>query len=298
MDAETRHQLKQNELATALGKLKNVEARKWLQTIGIIVVLIGLVAGYKLWTASREAAIDRSWSELYRIDRDAAATPALDPVAKIRELIAAQPNPDFQVAARLRLAKALNTRAINDAAQHDTLMREAGAALQGAPAAVRPQQRIALDYAMSQVHESLGEFDRAKAIYERIIATEAYRGYPAYDLSRVKLDSLDQINKPLKFTPGSRPVPAGATAPAVGGGPRTLTEAITAGNPALMESAPSQPAETPPPPATPDQPADPAPESEPGAAPPAEGTGETPSAGTPGEPPAEGDPPPAQPGTP
>ncbi|MBK8914165.1 MAG: hypothetical protein IPM64_06110 [Phycisphaerales bacterium] len=292
MDAETRHQLKQNELAAALGKLKNVEARKWLQTIGILVVLIGLVAGYKLWTAGREAAISRSWSELYRIDRDAPATPELDPVAKIRELIAAQPNADFQVAARLRLAKALNTRAVGDPAQHDALMREVAAALQGAPASARPQQRIALDYAMSQIHESLGEFDRAKAIYERIVANDAYRGYPAYDLSRVKLDSLDQISKPVTFIPGSRPVPA--TAPVDTGAPRTITEAILS-NPGSLPPVPQTP---------PQQPSEPPPAGEPEGEAPAAPSGEAPATDAPGQapageaPPAEGETPPAQPGTP
>lgn len=256
MDADTRHELKQNDLASALTKLQLVETKKWLQLIGLVVLGVAIVVGYKVWAGMRESARDRAWSEL-SLTNPEAPKDGEDPLAKLRQLVNDNHDAAFQAAARTKLAAALLVKASKDDAQSDALLREASQTLAGAPrSGVAAGFRASAELLQAQVHESLHEFDKARALYESIAKNPDYAGFPQAQIAPLLSTSLDKIQVEAKFLPGMKPMPTPpTTAPGQTQLPKSLTEALAeAGLPATSQptgAAAPAPAPTPGAPAAP-----------------------------------------------
>lgn len=242
MDADTRQELKKNELADALTKLGGMEAKKWLQIAAIVVVIALVVIGVRAWSGAKQAARDRAWGDLVLADAD--AKEADEVLNRLRGLLDRHDEPAFQAAVRLRLGAALAHQAQKDPGKHDALMREAVGVLSAIPPRVAPGFQAAADFLLAQVHESLLEFDKARELYQRLVANDAYAGYPQRELAQGALASLDQLkSNPVQFTPGDKPAPVPATQAAVPG--QRLSDLLPPQPAAAPAETPAAPTEQP-----------------------------------------------------
>jgi len=298
MDAETRHQLKQNEFAEFLSKAKDFrDPRLW--TWGIVIVAIaGVYFGYRAWSWRSAVANEQHWNAIVSVNtRDlASGDAALD---ELRRVIHAASDPAIQAAARLRLAAALEERAV--ARLDDKLLDQAASELQSAANGVDipVTLRAAAIFKLATIQESRRQFDAARGLYQQLGEGGPFDGSPFVPLAAERLESLDDLRVDIRFSneapPLTLPEPPESAAP---------LEAPAKPSPNL--SSATQPAltTTPPPPAPPaesgaqppaSQPSatDSEPATQPSAAPPDAAAGE--SDAPPGEP---GAPPPSEPDAP
>ena len=78
MDADTRHQLKQNELAEMLSKLADLRDPKFLYTAGALVVIVVAVLAWYGWRYTQRQALEQGWQ---RLAKASTALMADDPAA-------------------------------------------------------------------------------------------------------------------------------------------------------------------------------------------------------------------------
>lgn len=208
MDADTRHQLKQNEFAEALSRLRDfTDARFWYCVI-VIVIVAGGWAGYRLWQGQQAATLESNWSRLLAIRM-------MDPggvgesINQLNALISDNSDPKLVAAARLRLGNALTLQTLMDPMRRESLLREAVevyAAIANAPE-VPDSIAAAATYALGTAHESLREFDEARRTYEALGAEERFAGTPFKELAAQRLETLDEVTAKVVFMAGQAPPP-------------------------------------------------------------------------------------------
>ncbi len=208
MDADTRHQLKQNELAEALGKMRDLTNRETLMWIALIVLVILVYAAYRYRAYAQVSAEAAACQQLRNLTSQV-ADPAMGdaPLAQLRDLIANVAGSPLEGLARLQLGEGLEARAKHDGG--DELFKEAAqqyeavVKLAAAPASVR----AAAAYRLGLVYESLRKFDEARSAYESVKRNPAYAGTPYPDMAAGRLEQLDDFARPVKFLPGVKPLP-------------------------------------------------------------------------------------------
>ncbi len=208
MDAETRHQLKQNEFAEALSKLRDfTDARFWYCVI-VIVIVAGGWAGYRLWQGQQAATLESNWSQLLAIRM-------MDPggvgesINQLNALISDNSDPKLVAAARLRLGNALTLQTLMDPMRRESLLREAVevyAAIANTPE-VPDSIAAAATYALGTAHESLREFDEARRMYAALGAEERFAETPFKEMAAQRLETLDEVTVKVVFMPGQAPPP-------------------------------------------------------------------------------------------
>jgi tetratricopeptide (TPR) repeat protein len=208
MDADTRHQLKQNELAEALGRLRDfADARFWYWFIAIVIILGGYAA-YRLWQRQQNTLLENTWSQLLAIG---ATDPggAAGSIIQLQALINENSDANLVAAARLRLGNALMLQAYEDAAQRESLLREAEAAyVEVARSDTAPDPLAgAATYALGTVYESLREFEQARAMYQSLTEETRFLGTPYSGLASARLETLEEISTKVVFEPGDPPPP-------------------------------------------------------------------------------------------
>lgn len=216
MDAQTRHELKQNELAQALMKLRLIaekQAGYWVA--GLVVVMLAW-AGYYIWRTSHRVSIESAWKRLSTVnpaDPTAAAT-AQD---TLRSLISENVDPHVVAAARLRLGTILADEALREPARREVLLREAIDVLTRVAQDERAPTAIVAPalFKLAAAYESLRDLDRARQTYEQIVHTSRLAGTPFPGLAQARLESLDELARPVAFVAGEPPPPAAPGAPAV-----------------------------------------------------------------------------------
>lgn len=260
MDADTRHQLKQNELAQALGKIRTLGDRQLIGWIAVLVVIAASYTGYRMYKGGKAAALEGGWAQL------ANAGSVFNPVnspeadAQLRALIADQSDPTLLSSARLTLAQTLVRAAYNETQRRELLLKEAEALLRqiiddpAAPGSVA----AAATYAIGSVYESLGQFEQAKASYADLADNARFAGSPFVSIGAERRDSVDELAKTkVVFEPGDPPPPPKPVAPLgpeLPFGPTTEpttqasqpTSADTGDTPPATQPA-SQPTDPPPP---------------------------------------------------
>jgi len=209
MDADTRHQLKQNEFAEALSRLRDfTDARFWYCAI-VIVIVAGGWAGYRLWQGQQAATLESNWSQLLAIR-------VVDPggvgesVNQLNALISDNSDRKLVAAARLRLGNALTLQTLMDPMRRESLLREAVeayAAIANTPE-VPDSITAAATYALGTAHESLREFDEARRTYEALGTEERFAETPFRELAAQRLETLDEVTVKVVFMPGQAPPPA------------------------------------------------------------------------------------------
>lgn len=211
MDAEHRQELKTNELAENLVKLKAL-ADKYLNTVLTVVAIVAAVfAAYRWWSWRHETAVAGAWAEVAKAN-------VLDPTAgdaamdKLRSVIADAPEPTVAAMARLRLATGL----IDRASEPGNEGRLADA-IQALEAVVNSSEADSLKGAallkLATAYESKRDFAAARSAYQKMIDTPAYADLPYKKMAEERLKTLDEIAAKVDFTPGARPVPPPASAP-------------------------------------------------------------------------------------
>lgn len=273
MDAETRHQLKTNELGEALAKLRSWNdptTIRWLIGLGLVVAL---VAGWKIWSSLSAASKDNAWAALFEVDPQDDADGA-KAISELRAIVDSATDTRLAMAARIRLARALLNEGATEPTKRAAAVKEAIDVLKPAAEsdALTPALRAAAMYLLATTYESGQQFGEAKSLYRALSEDPRYAGLPFVELATKKLQDFDGVTVAVSFTPGMKPAdPAGpATTPQI---PADLPPEIAEQMKAMLSS---QDPNLAPKPITP-QPANPA---APGSTPPApaQPAGETPPA--------------------
>lgn len=260
MDADKRHQLKTNELAAALQRLRDVgrdpTTRYWI--IGVVAVVV-LVGGYRLWGSVRVSQIANGWWELAQVTAQANQNPA-GTAEGLRRVIADAPDRTLAAHARLRLAGTLRAQAHAQPTGGEALLREAIEILRGLcddPATPRELVPPAA-FSLGTSYESLRDFDSAAAAYRGIVADPRSAGTMFRELAEQRLATLDELRTPIAMAAGTRPP---ETQPATTPQMSPLTDPLM-GPPIAPAPPTDQPLpppvpqpQAPPPPATETQPA-------------------------------------------
>lgn len=288
MDADTRHQLKQNELAEALSALRDWNNPTTRYTLLVLGVALLAVIGWKVWRYSQARAEEHAWQQLGAIEQRFSATDDTQSAAAATELealIKDTSNAAVGAAARLRLAEHQIETALRKPEVRPESFAAAIATLKPLAEAkdVPPSLAAPAMFALATAYESTREFDQAAALYEQLRDEARFRGNPLAVLAADRRATLDDIRTQVAFIPGAPP-----TAPP----PPTITSdglpiQLERVDPAQAEilNQKMRAAELTPPPKAEEPPAEPATPAEPPAAEPTE---------PPAPPPAE----PAQPATP
>jgi len=216
MDADTRHSLKQNELAEALSRI-DFHDKRLLTWLGVILLVAVVYSGVKLWGWQSRRAADADWDALADI-APAAVNLGDAPLDQLRRLADASSGPTVEAISRLRLVRGLWARAhgapgewTNEAMRELEAVRNAG----DVPAALRA---TAL-YMIGKVHETRREFDAAAKCYQELQTSAEFAGSPFVELADMRAENLARLREPVPFQAGIAPLvlpeaPPPTTAPA------------------------------------------------------------------------------------
>jgi hypothetical protein len=223
MDADTRHQLRQNELAEALSKIWDLSDRRSLTWLGVIVVIALAYAGYKYWGWRQQADLIQAERVLSSLNP---ADPSLGnaPLDQLRRLIAENSDPGLLGRARLLLAQGLEARGLGadgaEKLQQAERVYQEILAMPQAPAAVKAPAT----YRLGILYETRRDFESARKTYTSLSTDSGLAGSPFTKLAEARLESLDELSKPVEFEAGVRPLSTEETeepAPDVGAAPET-----------------------------------------------------------------------------
>ena len=227
MDADTRHQLRQNELAEVLARLRNFGDKRitgWLTAI--VVVALGY-AGYRFWQWRQDARLVQSYQALASVDAtDASLGDA--PLARLRELIADGSQPGLVAISRLQLAQGLEARGQGSGETAKEKLDRAEAQYKvildtvDAPDAIKAPAM----YRLALLYETKRDFELARQTYAALSEDRRFVGSPFGDLALMRLELLEDLSTPVEFEPGVKPlaeIPQPASQPA---SPPAISDAV------------------------------------------------------------------------
>jgi predicted negative regulator of RcsB-dependent stress response len=205
MDADTRHQLKQNEFAQALRQLWDFSDRRTLAWLIVIIVIALGYAGYKVWGWRRGAEVIGAYQTLMGVNAtDASLGDA--PLAQLRQLITSNSQPGLVAISRLQLARGLEARGEGfDNAPEVTEAESQYKAILGM-ADAPDSLKAAATFRLGLLYETKRDFAKARETYVSLSGNPAYRGSPFTDLATMRLDQLKDLAVPIKFEPGVKPL--------------------------------------------------------------------------------------------
>jgi predicted negative regulator of RcsB-dependent stress response len=208
MDADTRHQLRQNELAEALARLKDFSDRRTLAWIAVILAAVLAYAGYKFWGWRQRADLVAASESLASVRGVLDPSLGEAPLDRLRQIIAENDDPGLVALARLQLGHGLETRAESpeaSASLHDAQTQyEEILAMPGAPDSIK----AAAVYRLGLIRETEREFGEARKRYGSLVDNPSFRGSPFVDFAKTRLEQLDELAEPVVFEPGMKPLPA------------------------------------------------------------------------------------------
>ena len=198
MDAETRHELKRNELADAIEKLPRLnDPRVQWAIAGVVVVIVAIVA-WNVWRYNRDVALSSAWYALVT------ASASDDAVAKLESLLASSTDARFEAACRVRLAQALLDRADSEPAQHRAAWERVAEVLERVDRDSPPAVLGPALFMLATVQESLGRVSEAEQNY-RLLAEPRFDGSPYQTQAGERQNSVDEVQVRLELQPGSAP---------------------------------------------------------------------------------------------
>jgi len=248
MDADTRHQLKQNELFEAMRNLRTVLEPPTVYWLLLIIVIVAAWGGYKIYKSTRESSLAAQWQGVITVESITADGVSDEALARLRDAVSDSKNPAVEAAARLRLGHALLARSYSDEAKREALGREAVEVLSPAtdPTKTPAPFAAAAQFALGSAYETLRQFADARTAYETIADQPAFLDLPYTTLAAQRLDSLNDLESPIKFVAGEAPPPAPpATAPAPVQIRPTTRPAAIATQRATPAEQPAEPSEEP-----------------------------------------------------
>jgi predicted negative regulator of RcsB-dependent stress response len=205
MDADTRHQLKKNELAEALSKVVDFSDKRTIGWLVVIVVVALGYAGYKFWGWQQRTQLTNAQQALADIN---ALDPSLGdaPMDQLRRLIADNNQPGVLALARLKLAEGLEARA--EGTDQAGKLTEAEAeynailSLAGAPNAAKAPAL----YRLGMMGESKRDLEQAREMYTTLSRNPGYAGSPFVAAAEARLELLAELAVPVVFERGMNPV--------------------------------------------------------------------------------------------
>lgn len=212
MDADTRHQLKQNELAEALGKLRDWDNPSNRYLILAIALLVILFAAWKAWSYSEQHAREVASRQLGDIQMALQAgepSTVATAVADLRALIADASDPGIAGAARLRLASFRHNEGLMKPDTREEAFAEAARLYdevihtRGIPASIE----ATATFGLATVYESMRKFDEAKALYDKLQEEPRFRGSPYVLMATERVQNFDELREPITLASGAPPVP-------------------------------------------------------------------------------------------
>jgi hypothetical protein len=212
MDADTRHQLKSNELADMLASLKDLKKPQYLYPgLAVLAVVVAVVAWYG-WRYSQRVAAEQDWQRLDRIVTsltfgDASAVSGAQ--SELRAMLQDKLPPSVLGYARIELARSRAEQGLAQATERPAAFEDAAKLLEEVRSdpACPPMQQAEATFLLASTYESLRQFDRAKETYESLVQDARYAGSPYKGLAEQRLTDIDQVSKPIAFNPGEAPPP-------------------------------------------------------------------------------------------
>jgi hypothetical protein len=227
MDAQTRHQLKSQELQELLSNLEWLNSNRTRYTLAALLVVLVAVIAYKIVGWNRMRAHDAAWQELMAVQ--ALSNDDISAQLNLLRSIAADTSyDDVQMWAQYRLGCALVRQANYDSAERDKLATQAVSELQG----VLKTSNLPLDleaaarYALATAYETKRDLDGARDSYSALSTDERFAPSAFSLLATQRLANLDDLSQPVVFAPG-KPAPPKPPAP-----PATQESTSEAGPPA------------------------------------------------------------------
>ena len=216
MDAEKRHQLKTNELAETLGKLRDfggdTQTRLWLI---VLVVLIAAVVGYRAWGHIRSQRLTESWMEWSEMGGGQQSDPA-KVVSDLQGLINNTSDRTLVAAGHIRMAKALRSQAAQNPGNQEALLNESITLLKEVinDTEIPAVLVAAATYSLGTSHESLRQFDQATQAYQSLIGNERFAGIEFAKFAADRLETIAELPIAPPFEPGLPPSLQSTTQPA------------------------------------------------------------------------------------
>ena len=221
MDADTRHDLKKNELAEALSQLHNLANPTTRYTLMGLALIVALFIGWKAWGYTRQQAMERASQRLGAIQAVLAGNEADKKVAAVsdlRTLIDDTFHPGVAGAARLLLARVLTDEAVEKPDRRQAALTETVDILQkiisraDTPASIEAAATFALatnceSLAALEASARQSRLSQAAELYEKLKQDPRFKGSPYVDLAAERLQTIDQLKTPIVFTPGQPPAP-------------------------------------------------------------------------------------------
>jgi hypothetical protein len=225
MKADERHQLKQNELAEALGQLRDWNSPTTRYTILVLALVAIAFGAWRAWAYHQRHALEQGWQRLGNIEmalagKDQAA--AAGAVSDLRALIQETSDPGLQGYARLRLARERVQEAFSKPEERQAAFGEAVQILEqiirgpNTPASLE----AAASFALGSTHECLAtvepasrqsSLDKAAELYQRITQEPRFKGTPYPALAADRLKTMASLKTAIALTPG--PAPGAASQP-------------------------------------------------------------------------------------
>ncbi len=213
MDADTRHELKQNELAEALTKLRGRVKDEHVR-LAILIVTLAVVAiiAVRYWRYSANRTVERGWSQLGAIEQSLSSdtdTDADAAITRLRALVGEASDPTLKGFAKLRLGNALRDQGMIQPQKRATYFAEATSTLQQV-ISENPQSAAlcgAATFSLACVQESERKFDEARASYKKLVDEPRFDGSPFRIIAKSRLEDMDKYTGPVSFVPGEPPPP-------------------------------------------------------------------------------------------
>lgn len=213
MDADTRHQLKQNELAEALMRLRELKDPRVLYSlVAVVVVVVAVVAWYG-WRSSRQYAAEQSSQRLGQIQENLMRADPLQITAAqadLRALAADAANPALTASAQLLLARAYYDEALQSSDKRTESFQQAATVLEQmrASSSTPAVMRAAASFLLGSTYESLARFDDARKVWQELVENPQYVGTPYPMVAEGQLESLNEISVDVAFAQGGPPMPS------------------------------------------------------------------------------------------
>lgn len=210
MDADKRHYLKQNELAEALTKLRNLSShREVLYWVAAVAVVLLAFVGYRGWGSLQASLAAKSWHELSQVSQKVQikTVGALD---ELRGIISNASNPTLAASARIQLAAALRESATQTGTIDQAALQESVEVLKPLlnQRDLSPTLAGAAALSLASSYETLGQFDEAEQTYNIILSDQQrFAGTGYANVAAERLETLPELRKPMEFAAGLPPPP-------------------------------------------------------------------------------------------
>jgi hypothetical protein len=239
MDAETRHHLKQNELAQALGKLRSLDTSTVLTLLAVLAVIVFII-GYRAYSSYAAGQTATEWSEMFALNPLAPETGRAD-LEQLRQ-IAQERSDRLGAVAGMRAASMMLYDALEGSENAADKVSEARQL-------VSPIVENSADYPSAiagpahflaaRLCETQRDFAAAREHYNTLL-TERFAGNPLQRRAEANLETLDELQEPVELVAGAPPAPpTPAASPPPMVGPPTETPDTAPGNAAENAEAPT-----------------------------------------------------------